>query len=109
AAAGTPPGGGRTCAAGAGGRGGGGGLAVVPARSRERLVGLLVVTLAGDLSVDARAALEEAAPNLAIACERESAHQHTRRPAVEVRHAAQRLESQNAIITTLNDQPQDQH
>src|SRR3989449_7924153 len=43
----------------------------------------LVVTLAGDLSADARAALEEAAPNLAIACERESAHQHTRRLAVE--------------------------
>src|SRR5207302_2034083 len=37
-------------------------------------------------------------PNLAIACERESAHQHTRRLAVEVRHAAQRLESQNAVL-----------
>src|SRR2546422_4536045 len=37
---------------------GGGGLAVVPLRSRDRLVGLLVVTLAGDLSADARAALE---------------------------------------------------
>src|SRR2546422_7082195 len=88
---------------------GGGGLAVVPLRSRDRLVGLLVVTLAGDLSVDARAALEEAAPNLAIACERESAHQHTRRLAVEVRHAAQRLESQNAILTTLNDKLEEQH
>src|SRR5207247_2208870 len=97
-----PPGGG-------GGGGGGGGLAVVPLRSRERLVGLLVVTLAGDLSADARAALEEAAPNLAIACERESAHQHTRRLAVEVRHAAQRLESQNAILTTLNDKLEEQH
>ncbi len=94
---------------GTGGGGGGGGLAVVPLRSRERLVGLLVVTLAGDLSVDARAALEEAAPNLAIACERESAHQHTRRLAVEVRHAAQRLESQNAILTTLNDKLEEQH
>src|SRR5206468_7329917 len=91
------------------GTGGGGGLAVVPLRSRDRLVGLLVVTLAGDLSADARAALEEAAPNLAIACERESAHQHTRRLAVEVRHAAQRLESQNAILTTLNDKPEEQH
>src|SRR3989449_2074969 len=80
------------------GTGGGGGLAVVPLRSRDRLVGLLVVTLAGDLSADARAALEEAAPNLAIAGERESAHQHTRRLAVEVRHAAQRLESQNAEL-----------
>src|SRR5205823_1938219 len=85
------------------------GLALVPLRSRDRLVGLLVVLLAGDLSVDARAALEEAAPNLAIACERESAHQHTRRLAVEVRHAAQRLESQNAILTTLNDKLEEQH
>ena len=91
------------------GTGGEGGLAVVPLRSRERLVGLLVLTLAGDLSADARAALEEAAPNLAIACERESAHQHTRRLAVEVRHAAQRLESQNAILTTLNDKLEEQH
>ena len=88
---------------------GGGGLAVVPLRSRDRLVGLLVLTLAGDLSADARAALEEAAPNLAIACERESAHQHTRRLAVEVRHAAQRLESQNAILTTLNDKLEERH
>src|SRR5438128_964233 len=38
------------------------------------------------------------APALAIACERDSAHQHTRRLAVEVRHAAQRLESQNAVL-----------
>src|SRR2546425_5649457 len=59
---------------------------------------LLVATVAGELSADARVALEHAAPNLAIACERESAHQHTRRLAVEVRHAAQRLESQNAEL-----------
>src|SRR6266576_298241 len=45
-----------------------------------------------------RTQLQHAAPNLAIACERESAHQHTRRLAVEVRHAAQRLESQNAEL-----------
>src|SRR5213079_117665 len=60
--------------------------------------GLLVATVGGELSADARVALEHAAPNLAIACERESAHQHTRRLAVEVRHAAQRLESQNAEL-----------
>ena len=88
---------------------GDGGLALVPLRSRQRLVGLLIVTLARDLSADARAALEDAAPNLAIACERESAHQHTRRLAVEVRHAAQRLESQNAVLTTLNDKLEEQH
>src|SRR2546427_2583754 len=85
------------------------GLALVPLRSRDRLVGLLVVLLAGDLPADAQTVLEQAAPNLAIACERESAHQHTRRLAVEVRHAAQRLESQNAAPTTLNDKLEEQH
>src|SRR3989441_622070 len=75
-----------------------GGLALAPLRSQGRLVGLLVATVAGELSADARVALEHAAPNLPIACERESAHQHTRRLAVEVRHAAQRLESQNAVL-----------
>ena len=85
------------------------GLALVPLRSRDRLVGLLVVLLAGDLPADAQTVLEQAAPNLAIACERESAHQHTRRLAVEVRHAAQRLESQNAALTTLNDKLEEQH
>src|SRR5437870_2658664 len=74
------------------------GLALAPLRSRGRLVGLLVATVAGELSSDARVALEHAAPNLAIACERDSAHQHTRRLAVEARHAAQRLESQNAVL-----------
>ncbi len=75
-----------------------GGLALAPLRSRDRLVGLLVAIVTGELSADARVALEHAAPNLAIACERDSAHQHTRRLAVEVRHAAQRLESQNAEL-----------
>ena len=86
-----------------------GGLALVPLRSRDRLVGLLVVLLAGDLPGEAQTVLEQAAPNLAIACERESAHQHTRRLAVEVRRAAQRLESQNAALTTLNDKLEEQH
>src|SRR5207302_2940663 len=71
---------------------------LVPLRARERLVGLLAVVVAGSLTADARAALEQAAPNLTIACERESAHQHTRRLAVEVRRAAQRLETQNAKL-----------
>ena len=74
------------------------GVALVPLRARERLVGLLVVVVAGALTPDARSALEQAAPNLAIACERESAHLHTRRLAVEVRRAAQRLETQNAKL-----------
>jgi signal transduction histidine kinase len=85
------------------------GLALVPLRSRDRLVGLLVVLLSATLSADARASLEQAAPNLALACERESAHQHTRRLAIEVRHAAQRLESQNAALTSLNEQFERQH
>lgn len=86
-----------------------GSLALVPLRSRDRLVGLLVAAAVDQLSADARTALEHAAPNLAIACERESAHQQTRRLAVEVRHAAQRLESQNADLTALNDQLEQQH
>ena len=86
-----------------------GGLALVPLRSRDRLVGLLVTIFPSELGADARTALEQAAPNLAIACERESAHQHTRRLAVEVRHAAQRLESQNAVLTALNDKLEEQH
>ena len=73
-------------------------VALVPLRARERLVGLLAVVVAGSLTADARATLEQAAPNLTIACERESAHLHTRRLAVEVRRAAQRLETQNAKL-----------
>ena len=84
-------------------------LAVVPLRSRDRLVGFLLAALPSALSDEARHTLGLAAPNLAIACERESAHQHTRRLAVEVRHAAQRLESQNADLTALNDKLEQQH
>src|SRR2546422_125899 len=61
-----------------------GGLALAPLRSQGRLVGLLVATVAGELSADARVALEHAAPNLAIACERESAHQRTGRHLLEL-------------------------
>ena len=75
-----------------------GSVALVPLRAGERLVGLLAVVVAGALTADARAELEQAAPNLAIACERESAHQNTRRLAVELRRAAQRLETQNAKL-----------
>ena len=77
---------------------GSGSVALVPLRAGERLVGLLAVVVAGALTADARAELEQAAPNLAIACERESAHQNTRRLAVELRRAAQRLETQNAKL-----------
>jgi signal transduction histidine kinase len=77
---------------------GNGSVALVPLRAGERLVGLLAVVAVGALPADARAELEQAAPNLAIACERESAHQNTRRLAVELRRAAQRLETQNAKL-----------
>ena len=80
------------------GAGAAGSLALVPLRSGQRLVGLVAVVGAGALTADARAALAQAAPNLAIACERESAHQNTRRLAVELRRAAQRLETQNAKL-----------
>ncbi len=80
------------------GPGGDRGLALVPLRSRDRLVGLLVALVDGKLSADARAALAHAAPNLAIACERDSAHQHTRRLAVQLRQSAQLLESQNTKL-----------
>src|SRR5438874_6224572 len=75
-----------------------GGPAPAPLRSRGRLVGLLVATVTGALSADARVALEHAAPHLAMPSERDPAPHHTRRLAGEVRHAAQRLESQNAEL-----------
>ena len=75
-----------------------GAVALVPLRAGDRLVGLLAVVAGDALTLDARAALEQAAPNLTIACERESAHQNTRRLAVELRRAAQRLETQNAKL-----------
>src|SRR5438034_777844 len=87
----------------------GGGLALVPLRAQNILSGLLVALLERELGGDGRAVLEQAAPNLAIACERESAHRHTRRLAVELRHAAQRLEAQNAVLTTLNEKLEAQH
>src|SRR3989454_3961729 len=89
--------------------GGGGGLALVPLRAQNILSGLLVALLERELGGDGRVVLEQAAPNLAIACEREAAHRHTRRLAVELRHAAQRLEAQNAVLTTLNEKLEAQH
>ncbi len=76
----------------------GGSLALLPLRSGERLVGLVLALFDAELGPDARALLETTAPNLAIACERESAHQQSRRLATEVRRTAQRLESQNATL-----------
>jgi len=75
-----------------------GGVLLLPLRSGERLVGLVLAVFEGAPSPDARALLDTTAPNLAIACERESAHQQARRLATEVRRSAQRLESQNATL-----------
>ncbi len=76
------------------------GLVLVPLRSGTKLSGVLGVVPGEQFGVDERAALEQAAPNLAIACERSSAHYNTRRLAVEVRQTAKRLEQLNAELDT---------
>ena len=76
------------------------GLVLVPLRSGTKLSGVLGVVPGEQFGVDERAALEQAAPNLAIACERSSAHHNTRRLAVEVRQTAKRLEQLNAELDT---------
>jgi signal transduction histidine kinase/HAMP domain-containing protein len=74
------------------------GLVLAPLRSGRKLVGVLCVVPGAPFDADARAALEQAAPNLAIAGERESAHRNTRRLATEVRLTAQRLEQLNTEL-----------
>src|SRR5205823_2348345 len=74
------------------------GLVLVPLRSGTKLSGVLGVVPGERFGIDERAALEQAAPNLAIACERGSAHQNTRRLAVEVRQTAKRLEQLNTDL-----------
>ena len=74
------------------------GLVLVPLRAGTKLVGVLGVIPGETFDADERAALEQAAPNLAIACERGSAHQNTRRLAVEVRQTAKRLEQLNTDL-----------
>src|SRR5579859_6471584 len=74
------------------------GLVLVPLRAGAKLVGVLGVVPGTALGDDERAALDQAAPNLAIACERGSAHQNTRRLAVEVRQTAKRLEQLNSEL-----------
>src|SRR3989442_531345 len=78
----------------------GGGLALVPLRAQNILSGLLVALLERELGGDGRAVLEQAAPNLAIACEREAAPRHPRPPARERRNAARRLRALNTRRTT---------
>ncbi len=76
------------------------GLVLVPLRSGRKLVGVLCVVPGAPFGADERAALEQAAPNLAIASERESAHHNTRRLATEIRLTAKRLEQLNADLDT---------
>src|SRR2546425_1828875 len=67
------------------------GLVLVPLRAGTKLVGVLGVVPGATFGADERAALNPAAPNLAIACERGSAHHNTRRLAMEARPPARRL------------------
>jgi signal transduction histidine kinase len=74
------------------------GLVLVPLRSGSKLIGVLGVVPGQQFGEDERAALDQAAPNLAIACERASAHHNTRRLATEVRQTAKRLEELNTDL-----------
>jgi len=74
------------------------GLVLAPLRSGRKLVGVLCVIPGEPFEADARAALEQASPNLAIAGERESAHHNTRRLATEIRLTARRLEELNTEL-----------
>jgi signal transduction histidine kinase/HAMP domain-containing protein len=76
------------------------GLVLAPLRSGRKLVGVLCAIPGVQFGDDERAALDQAAPNLAIACERESAHHHTRRLATDIRLTARRLEQLNAELDT---------
>ncbi len=79
-------------------------IGIAPLRSAGRLVGLLVALPADAFAPSQLDALELALPNLAIACERESAHQNTRRLATEVRRTAQYLEEQSDELTRVNEE-----
>jgi len=74
------------------------GLVLAPLRSGRKLVGVLCVVPGAAFGADEKAALEQAAPNLAIAGERESAHHNTRRLATEIRLTAKRLEQLNTDL-----------
>jgi signal transduction histidine kinase len=82
----------------------GGEIVLAPLRAANKFVGLIVVLAAQPLSDDHRAVLELALPNLAIACERETAFQNQRRLAVELRRSAQYLEEQSDELTRLNEE-----
>jgi signal transduction histidine kinase/HAMP domain-containing protein len=79
-------------------------LAVAPLRAAGRLAGLLAAIPQTHFNADQMDALALALPNLAIACERESAFQHMRRLAIEVRRSAQYLEEQSDELTRVNEE-----
>jgi signal transduction histidine kinase/HAMP domain-containing protein len=79
-------------------------IAIAPLRSAGRFVGLLAALPSEAFTPAQVDALELALPNLAIACERESAFQHTRRLATDVRRTAQYLEEQSDELTRLNEE-----
>ena len=79
-------------------------LLLAPLRSGGRLAGLLVVLAADPPTSEQLTLLELTIPNLAIACERESAFQRTRRLATEVRHTSRYLEEQSDQLTRLNEE-----
>lgn len=79
-------------------------VAVAPLRTAGRLAGLLVAIPPDRFTSDQMDALALALPNLAIACERESAFQNTRRLATEVRRTAQYLEEQSDELKHLNEE-----
>jgi len=79
-------------------------LAVAPLRTAGRLAGLLAAIPQTHFNADQMDALALALPNLAIACERESAFQQMRRLAIEVRRSAQYLEEQSDELTRVNEE-----
>jgi signal transduction histidine kinase/HAMP domain-containing protein len=79
-------------------------IAVAPLRTAGRLAGLLVAIAPDTFNSEQMDALALALPNLAIACERESAFQNTRRLATEVRRTAQYLEEKSDELKRLNEE-----
>ena len=79
-------------------------VAVAPLRTAGRLAGLLIAIPPDAFTSDQMDALALALPNLAIACERESAFQNSRRLATEVRRTAKFLEEKSDELKSLNEE-----
>src|SRR2546422_437421 len=94
--------------AGGGGGGGGGGLALGPLRAPDILPRLLVALLERELGGGGRAALEQAAPDPALARGREAAPRPPPRPAAGLRHPPHRPRAPHRRPPTLDRKPQGQ-